>query len=399
MRSFPILFLLIFLIFFLLIIFGAVKNINTVSPRRLKKTIRINYILLHVLMLFVFIYLYIYPNQPREATNYTVYLIYNFLLFTLLVFNLPNALSYFLYFLFSRTKPPVIPFTGLIISFGIAASMLFGIVAGSRQTQTVYHELSYPNLPAQFDGYKIFVFADAHLGGMLYGKRLLNKAITVVDKEKPDLILFVGDLVNNFAYETDGYETYFKQITKRGNSFSILGNHDYGDYSNWESEDEKQSNFNAILDTNRQLGFRLLKNEHVVIKKGGDSIFLAGVENWGHPPFPQYADLNTALQGVIPEAFTILLTHDPAHWESQVENKRDIELTFSGHTHGMQWGIKLAGIPFSLAWLSRKYWGGITRNGNSVLYVNTGFGTVGVPWRLDMPAEFSVITLKRGEIN
>ncbi len=399
MRSFQLLYLVIFLGFFLLVIFGAGKNIIAITSKRSKKTISNSFILFHILMLVVFVFLYIYPNQPRGATNYSVYLIYNLLLFALLVFNLPNACSYLLHVIFTRKKPPVIPYAGFIISIGIAASMIFGIVVGSRQTRTVHHELSFNNLPVQFDGYKIFVFTDAHLGGMLYGERLLKKAEKVVNNATPDLILFIGDLVNNFAYEADGFEANFQQITSQGESFSILGNHDYGDYSDWESDDKKQANFDAILEANRKLGFSLLRNEHVVLKKGGDSIYLVGVENWGHPPFPQYADLDSAMTGISPEAFTILLSHDPAHWESRIENKKAIELTFSGHTHGMQWGIKIAGIPFSLAYMSRKYWGGLYRNSNSVLYVNTGFGTVGVPWRLDMPAEYSVFTLKRSEVN
>lgn len=399
MRSFQLLYLVLFLLFFLLVIIGAWKNIKAITAKRFTTATSTFFILFHILMFLVFIFLYIYPNQPRGATNYSVYLIYNLLLFALLVFNIPNALSYLLHVVFTRKKTFVIPYAGFIISIGIAFSMLFGIVIGSRQTKTVSHELSFDNLPEQFDGYKIFVFTDAHLGGMLYGNRLLKKAVKVVEKTKPDIILFIGDLVNNFAYEAEGFENQFQQITKRGESFSILGNHDYGDYSDWESADKKQANFEGILQANRDLGFRLLRNEHAVLKKGEDSIFIVGVENWGHPPFPQYADLDTAMDGISPQDFTVLLTHDPAHWESRIKNMEAVELTFSGHTHGMQWGIKIAGIPFSLAYLSRKYWGGLYRNNNSVLYVNTGFGTVGVPWRLDMPAEYSVFTLKRSEVN
>ncbi len=399
MRSFPLIYTVIFLVFFLLVIIGAGKNIHTIASKQSRKIINIGFIIVHILILLLFVFLYIYPNNPREATNYSFYLIYNSLLFTILLYNLPNALSYLLHIIFMKKKSKVIPFTGMIISIGIAASMVFGIVAGSRQTKTVHHELSFNNLPVQFDGYKIFVFTDAHLGGLIYSDRLLRKAKLVVEKNKPDLILFIGDLVNNFAYETNGFESSFQQINKNGNNFSILGNHDYGNYTDWESMNKKQANFKAILDANRHLGFRLLRNEHVVIKNGQDSIFLTGVENWGHPPFPQYADLDSAMLGIPPEAFTILLTHDPAHWESKVENQRDIELTFSGHTHGMQWGIKVAGIPFSMAYFSRKNWGGLYNSRTSFLYVNTGFGTVGVPWRLDMPAEFTVVTLKRGEVN
>ena len=188
-------------------------------------------------------------------------------------------------------------------------------------------------------------------------------------------------------------------MTRNVPSYSILGNHDYGDYTNWESPDEKRRNFELIKSLHAKTGFTLLNNESNILRRGEDSIFIAGVENWGHSPFPQYADIEKALQGISPEDFTLFMTHDPAHWESKVEGKRNIELTLSGHTHGLQWGIKTAGVPFSLACFTRKYWGGLYRNGQAVLYVNTGLGMVGVPWRIDMAPEITVFTLKSGEIN
>ncbi|MFW6370028.1 MAG: metallophosphoesterase, partial [Bacteroidota bacterium] len=248
MRSFPVLYLIVFLLFFILVVYGSLKNIQKITANKFKRKISIGFLLLHVLMLLVFIYLYIYPNQPREATNYTVYIIYNFILFALLVFNFPNAFSYFLYVIFARKRPPVIPYAGFIIAIAIVVSMVFGVLFGSRQTKTVYHELSFNNLPARFDGYKLFVFTDSHLGGILFGKSLLKKADKIVEQTNPDLILFIGDLVNNFAYETLGYEALFQEITKNAASYSILGNHDYGDYSDWECMEKKQANFDAILE-------------------------------------------------------------------------------------------------------------------------------------------------------
>ena len=170
-------------------------------------------------------------------------------------------------------------------------------------------------------------------------------------------------------------------------------------YTKWESKEKKQKNFNEILSYNKQLGFNLLRNEHIVIKKQKDSIFLIGTENWGHPPFPRYADLDAAMLDIPREAFTILMTHDPAHWETKVKDKKDIDLTLSGHSHGLQWGIKPAGITFSLAYLTVCHWGGLYYNEKRILYVNTGLGTVGVPWRIDMPAEITIFILKRGKID
>jgi uncharacterized protein len=220
-----------------------------------------------------------------------------------------------------------------------------------------------------------------------------------VKRIEPDLILFTGDLVNNFAYETNELRDAMRQISRFAPAFSILGNHDYGDYTRWSSPEEKAANFEAIVRSHDELGFQLLRNAHVVLTRGTDSLFLAGVENWGHPPFPQYADLDAALDGIPSGGFTVLMTHDPAHWESRVAGKVPVGLTLAGHTHGMQWSMKLAGIPFSIAHLTRETWGGLYRHNDQLLYVNTGLGTVGMPWRLDMPAEITVITLKRGEVD
>jgi uncharacterized protein len=309
------------------------------------------------------------------------------------------ALAGMMHLIFRPKKEPILPYAGLFIAIPAAGAILFGSIAGVNQNKVVHQELSFSNLPAAFHDYRIILFTDTHLGGMFNPKKTMLKAAMQIEKANPDLVLFAGDLVNNFAYEAEGLDWIFQQINRNRESFSILGNHDYGDYSRWENDSSKIKNFKAILSAHNKMGFRLLRNEHDILKKGEDSIFIAGVENWGHPPFPQYADLKSATIEIPSEAFTILLTHDPAHWESVVKEQSEIELTFSGHTHGMQWGIKLAGIPFSLAALTRKNWGGLYQAGNAVLYVNTGLGTVGIPWRLDMPAEITVITLKRGEIN
>ncbi|MBK6284947.1 MAG: hypothetical protein IPF54_21980 [Draconibacterium sp.] len=143
----------------------------------------------------------------------------------------------------------------------------------------------------------------------------------------------------------------------------------------------------------------MLNNEHAKLNSKTDSIYIVGVENWGHPPFPQYANVEKALAGVPKNAFKILLTHDPAHWDEVIKYTGDIALTLSGHTHGLQWGIMRAGITFSLGYLARHNWGGLYKFNDSFLYVNTGLGTVGIPWRINMPAEITVFTLKRVEVD
>ncbi|WP_175552477.1 metallophosphoesterase [Tangfeifania diversioriginum] len=351
-----------------------------------------------MIIILGFISLYIYPNQPRNATNYPIYFYFNAILFTIFIFNIPNALAFVLHWFFEK-KSIIISLAGFVISAGLGISLLYGVVIGKQNLTVKEVTLTYRNLPKNFDNYRIVQFSDLHIGGMLKSNTILNKTKTKFERMDPDLLLFTGDLVNNFQTETNGFLPVLKDMGDLSLSYSTLGNHDYGDYTDWDSPEEKLSNLEGIISVLNETGFTLLENQHTVIKKGNDSIFLVGVENWGHPPFPQYANLEKALQGVPEEAFTILMTHDPAHWESQVKGKKSIELTLSGHTHGLQWGLKPAGISFSLACLTSKYWGGLYRNGASVLYVNTGLGTIGIPWRLDMQPEITVFTLKRGEID
>lgn len=398
MRSFQIVYIILFLFVFILLAWLAYKNVSAITKKQNRNRSKWIFILLNGLVLLGFIFLYIYPYQPRQATNYPAYFYFNALLFALFVFNVPNSLSFVLHKVFER-KRKILPFTGLIISIGLACGMIYGVLWGSHKIQVNRIELEYNNLPTSFSNYKILQFSDVHIGGMLKSNKLLDKTLAVIENENPDLLIFTGDIVNNFASEADGFRPVLKKMTNKHQAFSVLGNHDYGDYTNWKSDEKKQKNLEGIIATLNETGFQLLNNANTVIKKNNDSIFLAGVENWGNPPFSQYANLEKALEGIPPEAFSILMTHDPAHWTSKVKKRDDIELTLSGHTHGMQWGIKLGGIRFSIAHLANKYWGGLYRSNNSVLYVNTGLGNVGIPWRLDMAPEITVFTLKRSKVD
>jgi hypothetical protein len=377
---------------------GSIKNLTAIFLQNNKRLLKRSLWFLNVIIILGFIFLYIYPNQPRNTTNYPIYFYFNATLFTFFIFNIPNALAFVLHWFIDK-KSIIISLTGFIISAGLGISLLYGVVVGKQRITVKEITLNYQNLPENFDNYRIVQFSDLHIGGMLKSNKLLDKTKAKIKKVDTDLLLFTGDLVNNLQTETNGFLPVLKEMGDLSLSYSILGNHDYGDYTKWDSPEEKQANLEGIISVLNETGFTLLNNQHTVIKAGNDSIFLVGVENWGHPPFPQYADLEKALQGVPEEAFTILMTHDPAHWESQVKGKKSIELTLSGHTHGWQWGLKPAGITFSLACLISKYWGGLYRKGSSVLYVNTGLGSVGIPWRLDMQPEITVFTLKRGEID
>jgi len=400
MRSFPILYLLIFLIFYLLITIGANKNLIRLFSENKRKLINWIFWSINLFILIGFIFLYIYPYNAREASNYPAYFYFNSLLFADIIFKIPLSLSLLLYYLsFKLRQRKSVLYSGLVISIGLIITILYGLVIGNQNLRVRNYELEFKNLPEEFNNYKIAQISDLHLGSWLSSNKLLNRTANKIENIKPDLFLFTGDMVNNYAHETDGWIEYFNRMTAGIPSYAILGNHDYGDYTNWEGEKQKTQNFRKLLQSMENMGFDILRNEDVVLRKGNDSIYLAGVENWGHAPFPQYADLEKAMQNVTDSAFTILMTHDPAHWESKVKHMNDINLTFSGHTHGLQWGFKPAGIAFSFSYLTRKNWSGLYRFDDSALIVNAGLGTIGIPWRIEMPPEITIVTLKRLKIN
>ncbi len=346
-----------------------------------------------------FTMLYIWPFNLQNAKNFSAHLIFNSILSIDFVFKLPLALSFLFGIFATANVKKVFYYMGLTLAIGMSSNILYGTLNGRSELRVNHIELEFDNLPKSFDGFKILQISDVHLGSLLGSDKVLNKVEKETLKIKPELILFTGDMFNNYSHELQGQEILFQRITQNSQSFSILGNHDYGNYSSWDNPDEKQKNMEQILKGVELCGFKLLNNESTVITAGEDSIYLTGVENWGHPPFPQYANLEKAMNGVPSKQFNILMTHDPAHWDEVVKNNGDIELTLSGHTHGMQWGIKRAGITFSLSYLTRRNWGGLYQHKSSLLYVNAGLGVVGMPWRINMPAELTVIILKRSEVN
>jgi uncharacterized protein len=399
MRSFQLLSIVTFLLFYALVSFGAVKTVlRIVSPANKKKVFWLM-LLFSVIVVAGFVMLYIWPLTTRNTKEYTLHLMFNALLSVDFVFKIPLAISLLLGTPFSGKNKLVMHYMGFILSAGLASGVIYGAIWGRKDLTIKNIEIELSKLPKVYDGIKILHISDIHLGGLMKSEYLMNQVLAESDKINSDIILFTGDLVNNFSSELEGWKDIFLKITNNLPSYAILGNHDYGNYTNWKSESDKIENFNQILNAHKDFGFRLLNNENVKLKLGEDSIYIIGVENWGHPPFPQYANLEQAMNGVPADAFKILMTHDPSHWDEVIKKFGDVQLTLSGHTHGMQWGIVKAGITFSLSYFVRKNWGGLYKDENSYLYVNTGLGTVGIPWRINMPAEITVITLKRIEID
>ena len=214
-------------------------------------------------------------------------------------------------------------------------------------------------------------------------------------EHEPDLVFFTGDLVNNVATEMDGFIDVFSNIKAPMGVFSILGNHDYGDYVKWPSKAAKEDNLNRLKEIHGEMGWRLLLNENVTLEKDGESIALIGIENWGAKGnFSRYGDLQKAYEGTGSHPFKILLSHDPSHWEAQVcKDYKDIDLMFSGHTHGMQFGVELPGFRWSPVQYMYKQWAGIYRNSKQKLYVNRGFGFLGYPGRVGILPEITLIEL------
>jgi predicted MPP superfamily phosphohydrolase len=352
-----------------------------------------------ILVLAGFVILYVWPLTTRSTKEYTFHLMFNALLSVDLVLKIPLAVSLLLAIPFSGNNKIIIFYMGFLLSVGLASSVIYGSIWGRKDLTINSIELEFAGLPKKYDNLRVLHISDTHLGGFMKSKQIMNQVARETEKLRPDMIFFTGDLVNNFSSELEGWKSIFQKITESKHSYAILGNHDYGNYSNWKSESEKVENFNQIVNAHKDFGFQLLNNKHVKLKSGEDSLYIIGVENWGHPPFPQYANLEQAMNGVPANAFKILMTHDPSHWDHVIKNRGDVQLTLSGHTHGMQWGIVKAGISFSLSYFVRQNWGGIYKYENSYLYVNTGLGTVGIPWRINMPAEMTAIILKRVEID
>ena len=249
------------------------------------------------------------------------------------------------------------------VAIGLAAipflSLIYGMTIGKYNYKVIRQTLFFPDLPDAFDGFKITQISDIH-SGSFDDENKIRYAIDLINEQESDLLLFTGDIVNAKADEMHPWIDTFKGIHQpKMGKYSVLGNHDYGEYFKWDSDTEKEDNFNAIKDLHRQIDFKLLLNENLKIKKGNSELAIVGVENWGKPPFKQYGDLQKALISSQHVAFKILLSHDPSHWQEEVVKKTDITLTFSGHTHGMQAGINLGKKQWSPIKYKFKHWAGL----------------------------------------
>jgi predicted MPP superfamily phosphohydrolase len=271
---------------------------------------------------------------------------------------------------------------------------IYGMVRGKYAYRVIKHTLFFDDLPENFEGFTITQISDVHAGSF-NNPKAIKRGIELINAQKSDLFVFTGDLVNNKASEIVPWMPDFSRIKAPYGQFSVLGNHDYGDYVKWESEENKRANLQQLKTYHAEMGYRLLLDEHVEIYKNGQKIILAGVENWGLG-FGERGDLQKALRNVSPSDFKILLSHDPSHWEAQVkQNPSKIQLTLAGHTHGMQFGIEAFGIKWSPVKYRYAHWAGVKSENGRYLNINRGFGFLGFSGRIGIWPEVTVIELRK----
>ncbi len=288
------------------------------------------------------------------------------------------------------------------VALGIAAipflSLIYGMTVGKYNFKVIRQTLFFPDLPDSFDGFTITQISDIHSGSFDNPEKI-SYAIDLINEQNSDLLLFTGDIVNTHATEMHPWiETFNKIQNHEFGKYSILGNHDYGEYVDWSSNEAKDKNFEDIKDLHRQIDFKLLLNENIKIKKGEHEIAVVGVENWG-VKFKKVGDLNKASEDLHNDDFKILMSHDPSHWEAEVKNHpKKFHLTLSGHTHGFQFGIEIPGFfKWSPVEYVYKQWAGLYEDLGQYIYVNRGFGFHAFPGRVGIMPEITVIELKKGQ--
>jgi predicted MPP superfamily phosphohydrolase len=273
------------------------------------------------------------------------------------------------------------------------ATFAFGIISGAHDYRVEQISLKIPKLPKAFRGIRIAQVSDIHTGSF-FNKTAVKGGVEMLLREKPDVIFFTGDLVNNEAKEVRDYFEIFSTLKAPRGVYSTLGNHDYGDYVRWKSPAAKKQNLKDLMKAHKLMGYDLLMDEHRFLEESGEKLAIIGVQNIGVGRFPWYGNLEKAYKGTEEAATKLLLSHDPSHWNAEVTKKyKDIDVAFAGHTHGSQFGVKIGDFRWSPSQYIYKQWAGLYHEGDQQLYVNRGYGYLGYPGRVGMPPEISIFTL------
>ena len=407
----------IFIVVMLLLdtyIFQAIKTVaQNASPKN--KTIIYSIFWTITILAIIGFLLFSFTDQnflPRKIRSYLFAIIIGLFLakLTCLIFILADDLRRFIQWVASKllfqstdsevvngdviTRSIFLSWLGLAVGGGLFGSLVYGF--GNKYNYSVKRiKLSFENLPIGFKGFKILHISDIHSGSFT-DKQAVNHGVQEILKENADIILFTGDLVNDKATEMEDYMDVFNQLKAPMGVFSTLGNHDYGDYLQWPVNGiSKVQNLENLKAVHATLGWRLLMNEHVVLERNGEQIALLGIENWSAKAnFPKHGRMDLAHPGTEKYPFKILMSHDPSHWDAEIKTKyTDIDLTLSGHTHGMQFGIDIPGFKWSPVQYVYKQWAGLYEDVKQKLYINRGFGFIGYPGRVGILPEITVIEL------
>ncbi len=403
----------IFIAIYLILGFYALQAIKTTTRF---PWVYYSFIALSFLVLANFIFQFTIGDETGRVLSRPKSYAFGFLL-TMLTFNIITVIFLFsedlfrllagMYAkLFGTTKEFTFPerrrFLSLI-AMGIASvpfgALLLGMYKGKYNYKVLRYEMAFDDLPEAFHDYQITQISDIH-SGSFDNRKKLEYAVNLVNEQGSDAILFTGDLVNNKTEEMVPWKSLFATLKAKDGVFSVLGNHDYGDYVDWDTPEEKAQNLAELKQLQRELGFDLLLNESRYLQKGNDRIALIGVENWGKGGFKKAGDLKKAVANIDKNDFKILMSHDPSHWEAVVlPDDYHYHLTLSGHTHGMQFGIEIPGwFKWSPVKWRYKQWAGIYEEMGQYINVNRGFGFLGYPGRVGIWPEITVITLKKSSL-
>lgn len=410
------LFVSVFILIFLLVdwyAFQAIKTLTSGSSEGFKKLIRIIYFTLTVLVI-VSLIVYNFGNPDgigKHARSFLMTFVFInvlaklFLAVFVLVDDVQRGIRWLVRKLSNPTpetttsdgaisRSKFLATTGLVVAATPVLSLSWGIISGAHDYRVRRVNLSIKDLPKSLEGLRIGQLSDIH-SGSFWNKTAVKGGVEMLQNEKVDLAFFTGDLVNNRAVEMQEWGSVFAKVNAPLGVYSVFGNHDYGDYVEWESPAAKQKNLADLATIHKNMGWNLLINENRVLEIDGEKLGIIGVENWGAKArFPKYGKLNVATQNLQDTSVNILLSHDPSHWQAEVvPNYPNIDLTLSGHTHGMQFGIDIPGFKWSPVQYVYDEWAGLYRANNQYLYVNRGFGYLGYPGRFGILPEISVITL------
>ncbi len=383
------------LLLFLVSDFYFFQAVTTVTSDPLVRT---GYWLIDILLILAMVSVAFMPRKGSKVQRFMAILMAAMLVvFVPKLFSAPVLLAEDVFRLF-RGFPPrniYISEVALVLSGLFLLVILFGLTRGRHFYRVRRETIHFPDLPEAFDGFTITQLSDIHSGSFSEPGGV-QKGLDLVNAQNSDVILFTGDLVNNQASEMERWIPAFAGLKAPLGKYSVLGNHDYGDYMQWESAEAKRSNLARLKNIHAEIGFRLMLNEAINLQKDGQRITLLGVENWGKGGFHRYGDLQKAVAGVPDNAFKILMSHDPSHWEGVVlDHQQHVHLTLSGHTHGMQFGVELFGLKWSPIQYVYRQWAGLYNRDGKYLYVNRGFGFLGLKGRIGIWPEITVITLKR----